>query len=57
VICAALKKYGLLIATRGGAWLLNGVPDDRWNDDALADLTEIPGDAMEVVYTGDITPW
>ncbi len=57
VICAALKKYGLLVATRGTPWALSGVPDDRWNDDALADLTAIPGDAMEVVDTGDITPW
>jgi hypothetical protein len=57
VICAALKRYGLLIATRGGAWFLDGAPDERWDDDHLADLGEIPGDAMEVVYTGEITPW
>jgi hypothetical protein len=53
VICAALKRYGMLVADNGGNWLVSGAPDERWNDDALADLKEITGDALEVVDTGE----
>jgi hypothetical protein len=54
VICAGFKKYGLIIADNGSDWYVSGAPDPRWNDDALRDLGEIPGDAFEVVYTGDV---
>ena len=54
VICTALKTYGMLLASHGSAWFVSGAPDARWDDDALDDLTSIPGDAFEVVDTGDI---
>ena len=54
VICDALKRYGMLVADNGSNWYLSGAPDPRWNDAHLADLFEIPGDAFEVVDTGDI---
>jgi hypothetical protein len=41
------------VADNGGNWLVSGAPDERWNDDALADLKEITGDALEVVDTGE----
>lgn len=53
VICAALKRYGMLVADNGGNWFVSGAPDERWNDDALADLKEITGNALEVVDTGE----
>jgi hypothetical protein len=53
VICAALKKYGMFVADNGGNWFVSGAPDERWNDDALADLKEITGGALEVVDTGE----
>ncbi len=53
VICAALKEYGIFVADNGGNWFISGAPDERWNDDALADLKEITGDALEVVDTGE----
>jgi hypothetical protein len=53
VICAALKRYGMFVADNGGNWFISGAPDDRWNDDDLADLGEITGDAFEVVDTGE----
>lgn len=55
VICAALKKYGMMVADNGADWFISGAPDDRWNDDALVDLKRITGDAFEVVNTGEPT--
>ena len=54
VICAALKKYGMIVADHGANWFITGAPDSRWNDENLADLREITGDAFEAVYTGEI---
>jgi hypothetical protein len=52
VICAGLKKYGMLMADNGSNWYVSGAPDPRWDDDALGDLKDITGDAFEVVCTG-----
>jgi hypothetical protein len=54
ILCTAFKKYGLIVADNGSDWYVSGAPDPRWNDDALRDLGQIPGDAFEVVYTGDV---
>jgi hypothetical protein len=54
VICAGLKKYGMLVADNGADWFISGAPDPRWNDDNLRDLKSITGDAFEVVYTGEV---
>jgi hypothetical protein len=53
VICAALKKYGMIVADNGSDWYVSGAPDSRWNDDHLGDLKSITGDAFEVVNTGE----
>ena len=53
VICAALKRYGMLLADNGSDWYVSGAPDPRWDDDALRDLRSIPGSAFEVVDTGE----
>jgi len=55
VICAALKKYGMIVADNGSDWFISGQHDPRWNDAKLNDLKKIPGSAFEVVYTGGIT--
>jgi len=55
VICAALKKYGMIVADNGSNWYVSGAHDSRWNDDNLGDLKRIPGSAFEVVQTGSIT--
>lgn len=52
VICAGLKKHGLILADNGSDWYLSGAPDPRWDDDALGDLKQIPGSAFEAVDTG-----
>jgi hypothetical protein len=54
VICAGLKRYGLLLADNGSDFYLSGAPDPRWDDDALGDLKQITGDAFEAVETGPI---
>lgn len=54
VICAGLKRHGLLLADNGSDWYLSGAPDPRWDDDALGDLKQVTGDAFEVVETGPI---
>jgi hypothetical protein len=49
VILAALKKYGMILADNGSAWYISGVPDERWDNDDLHQLTQIPGSAFEAV--------
>jgi hypothetical protein len=53
VLCTALKKYGMIVADNGSNWYVSGAPDPRFSDDNLGDLKDIPGDAFEVVDTGD----
>jgi hypothetical protein len=49
VILQALKKYGMMLADNGSAWYISGAPDDRWNNDDLATMRNIPGSAYEAV--------
>jgi hypothetical protein len=49
VILQALKVYGMMLADNGSAWYLSGAPDERWNNDALHDLQQVPGSAFEAV--------
>jgi hypothetical protein len=53
VICTALKRYGMFVADNGSDWYVSGAPDPRWDDDRIGDLKDIPGDAFEVVDTGE----
>ncbi len=54
VVCTALKKYGMILADNGSNWFISGVPDKRWNDDALRDIKKISGNAFEALDTGPI---
>ncbi len=49
VILRALKKYGMLLADNGSAWYMSGVPDHRWNNDALRELRRVHGSDLEAV--------
>jgi len=49
VILRALKKYGMILADNGSAWFISGVPDDRWDNDHLHELQQVPGSAFEAV--------
>ena len=49
VVLQALKEYGMILADNGSDWFLSGVPDERWDNDDLAHLRDVPGSAFEAV--------
>jgi hypothetical protein len=49
VILTALKSYGMIMADNGSNMFLIGAPDDRWNNDDLRTLKNVPASAFEVV--------
>jgi hypothetical protein len=49
VILRALKKYGMILADNGSAWFISGVPDGRWDNDALHELHQVHGSDFEAV--------
>lgn len=57
VILTALKNYGAIMADNGSNMFLIGAPDNRWNNDDLGTLRQVPASAFEVVQMGTvITP-
>lgn len=61
VILTALKKYGLIMADNGSAMYITGAADNRWSDDDLHNLGQVPASAFEVmqmnpVYTNSNVP-
>ncbi len=54
VVCAALKRFGMIVADNGSDWFISGEHNPSWDDDALGDIKRIPGSAFEVVNTGTI---
>jgi hypothetical protein len=48
-IVRALKTYGAIIADNGSAWYMSGLPDERWDNDALRSLQNITGADFEAV--------
>lgn len=49
VVARALQTKGAILADNGSPWFLSGVPDERWDNDALRALGRIPGSAFEVL--------
>ncbi len=49
VILTAFKRFGLIVADNGSDWYVSGAPDERWDNDVLRELEEIPGSAFEAV--------
>jgi hypothetical protein len=61
VILTALKKYGMIMADNGSAMYLSGAPDNRWDNNDLHNLSQVPASAFEVVqmkpiYTASNVP-
>jgi hypothetical protein len=48
-ILAALKKYGMIMADNGSSMFITGDPDNRWNNDDLATLKQVPASAFDVL--------
>ena len=55
VILQALKEYGMMLADNGSAWFVSGVPDERWDNDELADLAAVKGSDFEAVDVSSLT--
>jgi hypothetical protein len=51
VVLEALKIHGAIVADNGPAWMLAGVPDDRWNNQDLLGLHAVKGSDFEAVDT------
>jgi hypothetical protein len=56
VILAALKKYGMFVASHGEDWALSGAPDPRWNEADLHTLQRVTGRDFEVVRMEKLLP-
>ncbi len=54
VILRAAKQHGMVVADNGSAWYLSGVPDERWDNDALRALHSLRGSDLEVVDAGSM---
>lgn len=48
-ILQALKTYGMILADNGSPWFISGAPDERWNNDELAQLKQVMGSDFEAV--------
>jgi hypothetical protein len=49
VVLAALKKYGMIMADNGSSMYISGDPDDRWDNDDLGSLRQVPASVFEVL--------
>jgi hypothetical protein len=49
VILTAMKRYGVILADNGSAWYISGAPDERWDNDGLREIKDVPGSAFEAV--------
>jgi hypothetical protein len=48
IILRALKEHGAVLADNGSRWYMSGVPDERWNNDDLHKLGQVPGKQLPV---------
>jgi hypothetical protein len=49
VVLAALQKYGMIMADNGSSMYISGDPDNRWNNNDLGTLKQVPASAFEVI--------
>jgi hypothetical protein len=54
VILAALKQYGMIMADNGSSMCVSGDPDNRWSNDDLGSLKQVPASAFEVILMNPI---
>jgi hypothetical protein len=54
-ILRALKKYGMILSDNGSSWFISGGPDERWNNDTLAELKLVHGSDFEAVDVSSLT--
>jgi hypothetical protein len=49
VVLAGLKKYGMIMADNGSSIYISGAPDNRWDNDDLGTLKQVPASAFDVL--------
>ena len=49
VILKAMQEHGLILADNGTSMFVSGAPDERWDNDMLAQLREITADDFETI--------
>jgi hypothetical protein len=54
VILQAMRTYGLVVADNGAAGFIGGVPDERWDNDALHQLGRVTLADFEAVDTAPL---
>ncbi len=54
VILTALQQYGMIMADNGSSMFLSGDPDNRWDNNDLGALKQVPASAFEVVLMNPI---
>jgi hypothetical protein len=54
VILTALQQYGMIMADNGSSMYISGAPDNRWDNDDLGALKQVPASAFEVVLMDPI---
>ena len=54
VILAALQQYGMIMADNGSSMFVSGDPDNRWNNNDLDSLKQVPASAFEVLLMDPI---
>ena len=54
VILAGLQQYGMIMADNGSSMFVTGDPDNRWSNDDLGTLKQVPASAFEVLLMDPI---
>ena len=54
IILTALKQYGMIMADNGSSMFVTGDPDNRWSNDDLGTLKQVPASAFEVLLMDPI---
>ena len=54
VILTAMQKYGMIMADNGSAMYISGAPDDRWDNNDLHNLSQVPASAFEVLQMNPV---
>ena len=49
VIVEAMKTHGIILADNGSSWFMSGTPDERWDNQSLAQVWRITGADMEAI--------
>jgi len=54
VILAALQQYGMIMADNGSSMFVTGDPDNRWSNNDLGTLKQVPASEFEVILMDPI---